>query len=85
MPVLEDNQGTLALAENPLGSAQSQYTCSRALLYVRGLLRSNDIDLKCVASQEQHADIATKSIAAAPFEQCRSHRSLMLNLPLESE
>ena len=78
--VFEDNQGAIALAENPLSSARSQHIDVR-FHFVGELLRAK-IDIQFVASEEQHADILTKSLAATPF---KSHRRFLLNLPLEGE
>ena len=50
--------------------------------FVGELLRAKKIDIQFVASEEQHADILTKSLAATPFE---SHRKFLLNLPLGDE
>ena len=79
--VFEDNQGAIALAENPLTSARSKHIDVR-LHFVRELLRTKKIDIQFVASEEQHADILTKSFAATPF---KSHRKFLLNLPLGDE
>ena len=69
------------LAENPLSSARSKHIDVR-FPFVRELLRAKKIDIQFVASEEQHADILTKSFAATPF---KYHRRFLLNLPLESE
>ena len=50
--------------------------------FVRKLLRAKKIDIQFVASEEQHVDILTNSLAATPF---KSHRKFLLNLPLEGE
>ena len=79
--VFEDNQGAIALAQNPLSSARSKHIDVR-FHFVRELLRAKKIDIQFVASKDQHADILTKSLAATPF---KSHRRFLLNLPLEGE
>ena len=79
--IFEDNQGAIALAENPLSSARSKHIDVR-LHFVRELHRAKKVDIQFVASEEQHADILTKSLAATPF---RYHRMFSLNLPLEGE
>ena len=79
--VFEDNQGAIALAENPLSSARSEHVAMRFHL-VRELLRAKKIDIEFVVSEDQHADILTKSLAATAF---KSHRRFLLNLPLEGE
>ena len=43
--VFEDNQGAIALAENPLGSARSKHVDVR-FHFVRELLRANKIDIQ---------------------------------------
>ena len=62
----EDNQGGMALAENPLSSAGSEHIDVR-FHFVRELLRAKKIDIQFVL-QEQHADTLTKSLAATPFK-----------------
>ena len=63
----EDNQGGMALAENPLSSAGSEHIDVR-FHFVRELLRAKKIDIQLVASEKQHADILTKSLATTPFK-----------------
>ena len=79
--VFEDNQGAIALAQNPLSSARSKHIDVR-FHFVRELLRAKKIDIQFVASKDQHADILTKSLAAIPF---KSHRRFLMNLPLEGD
>ena len=79
--VFEDNQGTIALAENPLSSARSKHIDVR-FHFVRELIRAKKIDIQFLASEKQHADILMKSLAATPFQ---SHRKFLLSLPLEDE
>ena len=80
-PSFEDNQGAIALAENPISSARSKHIDVR-FHFVRELLRANKIEVQFIASEEQHADILTKALAATPF---KSHRKFFLNLPLGDE
>ena len=49
--------------------------------FVRDLLRAK-IDIQFVASEEQHAGIWTKSLAATLF---KSHGRFLLNLPFEGK
>ena len=79
--VFEDDQGVIALAENPLSSARSKHIDVR-FHFVRKLLRAKKMDIQFVASEEQHADILTKSLAATPY---KSHRKFLLILPLGDE
>ena len=79
--LFENNQGAVALADNPLSSARSKHVDVR-FHFVRELLRAKKIGIQLVASEEQHADILAKSLAATPF---KSHRKFLLNLPLGDE
>ena len=79
--VFEDNQGAIALAENPFSSARSKHIDVR-FHFVRERLRAKKIGIQFVASEEQHADILTKSLAATSF---KSHRKFLLKLPLGDE
>ena len=72
--VFEYHQGAIALAENPLSSARSKRIDVR-FHFVRELLRAKKIDIQFVASEEQHGDILTKSLAATPF---KSHRKFFV-------
>ena len=69
------------MVENPLSSARSKHIDVR-FHFLRELLRAKKIDIQFVASEEQHVDILTNSLAATPF---KSHRKFLLNLPLEGE
>ena len=74
-------RGGIELAENPLRSARSKHIDVR-FHFVRELLRAKKIDIQFLASEEQHAGILTKSLAATPFE---PHRKFFFNLPLGGE
>ena len=65
--VFENNQGAMALAENPLSSARSKHIDVR-FHFVRELLRAKKIDIQFVASESLHEDILSKSLAATPFK-----------------
>ena len=79
--VFEDNQGAIGLAENPLSWARSKHIDVR-FYFVRELLHVNKIYIPFAASEERHADILTKPLAATPF---KSHHMFLLNLPFEDE
>ena len=81
--VFEDNQGTIALAANPLSFTRNKHIDVRFHFVVVGeLISAKKIDIQLVASEEQYADILTKSLAASPF---KFHRWFLLNLPLEGD
>ena len=72
--VCEDNQGGTALAEIPLSSARKHIGVR--FHFVRELIRSQKIDIQYVVSEEQHADILTKSLGATTI---KYHRRFLLN------
>ena len=74
--VLEDNQGTNVLAENPLSSARSKHIDVR-FHFIRELSKTRKISVEYVASAEQHADILTKALSRANI---RYHRKRLMNL-----
>ena len=74
--VLEDNQETKALIENPLGSARSKHIDVR-FHYIRELFNIHNIFVESASSAEHHADILTKTVSRANF---RYHRKHLMNL-----
>ena len=75
--VLEDNQETKALIENPLSSARSKHI-DVCFHFIRDLFRTRKIGVEYVALAEQHADIFTKALSRANFHYRRKH---LMNLP----
>ena len=74
--VLEDNQGTKALIENPLSSARIKHIDVR-FHFIRELFKARNLSVEYVASAEQHADMLTKALSRANF---RYHRKNLMNL-----
>ena len=72
--VLEDNEGAIALAENPLRSSRSTHIDVRHHL-IRNLTKEGVIEITHVPSEKQHADILTKALPRCIFE---VHRDLAL-------
>ena len=68
--VITGNQGAIALAWRLFCSARNKHIDVR-FHFVRGLLRATKIHIQFVASEEQHADILTKSLSATPV---KTHR-----------
>ena len=64
--VLEDNQGTKALIENPLSFARSKHIDVR-FHFIRELFKARKISVEYVASAEQHADILNKALSRVNF------------------
>ena len=70
--VLEDNQGTKALIDNPLSSARSKHIDVR-YHFIRDLFRTRKKYVEYVASAEEHADILTKALSRANLMYLRKH------------
>ena len=74
--VLEGNQGTMAMFENPPSSATSKHIDVR-FHFIRDLFGTRKISVEYVASAEQHTDILTKALSTANFQY---HRKRLMNL-----
>ena len=74
--VFVDNEGAIALANNPLSSARTKHIDVR-FHFIRELVRSKTISVKYVTTKEQHADILTKALTGITF---RNHRDFLMNL-----
>ena len=76
LPVFEDNQGAVQLAQNPITNSNSKHIDVRPH-FLRELVRQRDIKVVQVPSEFQHADILTKAVA---FDLLAFHRKLLMNL-----
>jgi len=72
--VLEDNEGAIALAENPLSSGNSKHIDIRHH-FLRSLTEDGVLAIKHVPSELQHADILTKAL---PRDLFQAHRDFVL-------
>ncbi|CAB1112339.1 unnamed protein product [Ectocarpus sp. CCAP 1310/34] len=75
--VLEDNQGAIALVQNPLNSGRTKHIDVR-FHFIRALFRSGDISVKFVPATEQQANLPTKALSRASLQY---HRRKLMNLP----
>ncbi|CAB1118960.1 unnamed protein product [Ectocarpus sp. CCAP 1310/34] len=73
---MEDNEGAIALADNPLSSGISKHIDVRHH-FLRSLTEEGRIKISHVSSKEQHADILTKALPRALFE---VNRDIVLGL-----
>ena len=76
IPVFEDNQGAVQLAQNPITNSNSKHIDVRHH-FLRELVGRREISIIHVPSPYQHADFLTKAISRESFE---FHRSLAMNL-----
>ena len=72
--VYEDNKGAIDLAKNPLRSSNSKLIDIR-YHFLRKLAASGDISVQYLRTEDQHADIQTKSVGKQSFER---HRDFLL-------
>ena len=75
--LFEDNQGTIAMAENPISGGRTKHIDVR-YHFIRELVEHKMIAIKYTESRNQHADILTKEIGAECFVR---HRRFLVNLP----
>ena len=76
IPVFEDNQGTVQLAQNPITNSNSKHIDVRHHS-IRELVGRNEVSIIHVPSPFQHADFLTKAISQESFE---FHRSLAMSM-----
>ena len=72
--MLEDNEGAIALAENPISSSNSKHIDVRHH-FLRELVENEKITVEHVSSEDQHADILTKALPSVAFI---AHRNFLL-------
>ncbi|CAB1104630.1 unnamed protein product [Ectocarpus sp. CCAP 1310/34] len=76
IPVFEDNQGAIQLAQNPISNSNSKHIDVRHH-FLRELVERKEISVIHVPSPYQRADFLTKSLPKDAFE---SHRDFVMNL-----
>ena len=75
--LFEDNQGAIAIAENPISGGRTKHIDVR-YHYIRELLKRKVLNIQYMESSNQHADILTKPLGLEAFAR---HRSYLMNLP----
>ena len=75
--LFEDNQGAIAMTDNPISEGPTNYIGVR-FHFIRELVKHKVLAIKYTESRNQHADILTKVIGA---EGCVRHRRFLMNLP----
>ncbi|CAB1105587.1 unnamed protein product [Ectocarpus sp. CCAP 1310/34] len=76
IPVFEDIQEAIQLAQNPISNSNSKHIVVRHHC-LRELVERNEISVIHVPSPYQRADFLTKSLSKDAFE---SHRDFVTNL-----
>ena len=75
--LFEDNQGAIAIAENPISGGQTKHIDVR-YHFIRELVEHKVLNIQYTESSNQYADILTKPLGLEAFAE---HRSLLMNLP----
>ena len=75
--LFEDNQGAIAMAENPISGGRTKHIDVR-YHFIRELVKHKVFAINYTESRNQHDDILTKVIGAEGFVR---HRRFLMNLP----
>ena len=58
--IFDDNEGAKAIADNPSSASRSKHIDVK-LHFIRGLIRTGEVRILYVGTEEQHADFLTKA------------------------
>ena len=75
--LFEDNQGAIAIAENPISGERTKHIDVR-YHFIRELVERRVLNIQYTESSNQHVDILTKPLEIEAFAR---HRSFVMNLP----
>ena len=73
--IMEDNQGSIAVAKNPISHARTKHIDIK-FHYVREALQDGVIELVYCPTEQMTADILTKPLSRGRFETLRSEMGL---------
>ena len=76
--IFEDNAGCIAIAKDPTNHKGTRHLSTK-LFFVRDTIRNNVIDVRQISTEENLADIFTKSLARSRFEELRTKLGLIRN------
>ena len=77
--LFEDNQGAIAIAENPISGGRTKHIDVR-YHFIRELVERKVLNIQYTESSNLHADILTKPLGLL-IEAFARHRSFLMNLP----
>ena len=64
--IFYDNEGAKAIADNPSSASRSKHIDVK-LHFIRGLIRTGEVRILHVGTEEQHADFLTKAFWRKKF------------------
>ena len=73
--IFGDNEGAKAIADNPSSASRSKHIDVK-LHFIRGLIRTGEVRILHVGTEEQHADVLTKALWRKKF---MVHRAALMN------
>ena len=73
--IFGDNEGAKAIADNPSSASRSKHIDVK-LHFIRGLVRTGEVRILHVGTEEQHADVLTKALWRNKF---MVHRAALMN------
>lgn len=76
-PLMEDNQGTIAMARNPVSHARTKHIDIR-YHYLREAVKEGTINLSYCPTEDMIADLLTKPLSRGRFETLRDAMGLKL-------
>ena len=76
--LFEDNQGAMAIAQNPISGGRTKHIDVR-YHFIRELVERKVLNIQYTESSNQQADILTKPLGLEAFA---IHRSFLMNLPV---
>lgn len=79
VPLYEDNNGAIHLANNTMGSVKSMHI-DISFHFFQGISTRGHIKIVHVDSKLQHADLLTENLGGGAF---RSHRNYVMHLTLD--
>ena len=73
--IFGDNEGAEAIADNPSSASRSKHIDVK-LHFIRGLIRTGEVIILHVGTEEQHTDILTKALWR---KKLMVHRAALMN------
>ena len=73
--IFGDSEGAKTIADNPSSASRSKHIDMK-LHFIRGLIRTGEVRILHVGTEEQYADVLTKALWGKEF---MVHRAVLMN------